>query len=961
MEKPSGIRVLEPQFSLVGLIAFLLIAGALHGAPLHDPPPPSASECLTAFSADLPQGDAAATVSLRFEKIRPLGPDKAGDVIVQLQRRDGKWSESGHSAAADYNQKSDNKVELTNLGWTGAGLDGTLRVTIGPDSPRPGVKGGFPPVPDVFDITVKARRGPGEFLPWNETPSAFMPPWRRDEPAYGGLLLTGTFTATRGAETVAGTVTGSLSPAPVPGFFGAQGNIHFKKAGQGGLEATARLAPRRVAPPAGAEAVKLFAPPLDWGKWDGLRLTVSSPGRRDDASLSLGIKAGGAWYHVRGAARLSGREETVVVPFDDFRPALDQVAAVEGIAVGVDNPHGVGDVAFTVRRIELVQWAGGFAAGGAPAPAKVLVDPDTAVSLNGAGEIPKGLFGDHDVNGSAMKKAREDQPDPLAYMRQINPGLLRTLAHTGFGGKPLANGEIQEKIAARLANKAAPDNIFFQRAAAANALDNVITTHTADLWMRPGWMDSGLEKTADGVRTFYRNLAADAWAPGDENNFLRKFEVWNEPFMWGRHTNRGSLNPPGKKAWEDSTQYGYIPGKLGADAWSDIFLAAVDGAKSANPHVLLGGPSAPDFGGDDYGVLENYVGRILDRTHEKLDFLTEHHYGGNPRSYAASYEVITAWCDAKYGRRIPIYNTEANDLGASSAGKAAYNIMDILACIQTCPDKVLGRSLHALWNGYLRDEGEEHAYTLLAPLRGKILGTTSDDPDVVAVAASPGGGDLVVFVFNNSRGERLVTLPVPAGFVLREAKILLADAPAGEARLRDTEGQTLPNPPQGKTFLRDLKTDPVAGALSVPLPRRSAVRWTLHRDNDSPAKIRDARQYFTDAVLARVSPSAPVQSKILWHGVPPAPAAKSTLRVVTADVQLGEAVAVIGGREIPLPWSSANDGHAIVQEIPLDPSLVTPDATITFRCASPDAGNGFTIYAASVILTGDKPPATARP
>lgn len=50
---------------------------------------------LTDFSGDLPKDDVNATVSLRFVGIRD-----AGNIIVQLQRRDGQWTASNHGAAA---------------------------------------------------------------------------------------------------------------------------------------------------------------------------------------------------------------------------------------------------------------------------------------------------------------------------------------------------------------------------------------------------------------------------------------------------------------------------------------------------------------------------------------------------------------------------------------------------------------------------------------------------------------------------------------------------------------------------------------------------------------------------------------------------------------------------------------------------------------------------------------------
>jgi hypothetical protein len=932
------------------MLAVLLAPAGARAEPL---PAVTETRLVTDFSADLPADDADATISLRFVDIRPLRDGAAGDVVVQLQRRGGQWADRGHNAAADYNQRSSNSVEIVELDYDGTRLTGTIKVAIGPDSPRPRVTG-FPSPPDEFEITLQAQRQPGKFLPFQPDTMAFMAPWRKDVPWYGGELIRGAYTAKRGQTVTEGNIAGGINPAPVRGKFGAQGNLTFGPAAGGGLRAVARLAPHRVAPPQGAEAVKLWDTPQDWSRWDGLRITVDAPVRRNDATVQVGLRRdGGGWHYLNGAALLLGRETQFVVPFTDFRSPLPNVSAVEGIALGVSNQHGVGDVEFVVRKVELARWADGYGARTRPATARLQLDPDTVISFNGVTEIPKGLFGHHDVGESSPRQPREGEPDPFQYMRLLNPGLLRPLTHVGFGGTERSDEQLRERIARRLAEPKEPDTVFYRRAQAANAVDNVLWCHTTDLWARPQWMDQGIERTAENVRLFYRNLAADCWVPGDQFNVLRKLEVWNEPFMWGRHFNMGHMNPPGRKAWVDQTQYGYIPGQVGSDAWSEMFLAAVAGARSINPHVKLGGPSSPSLGGDDFGVLAHHVIPILDRVHDKLDFITEHHYGGNPRSFAASYEVLTAYTDTRHGRRIPVYNTEANDLGASSAGKAWYNIMDILACIQVCPDKALGRSLHALWNGYLRDEGEQHAYIILNNLRGKILPVTVTDPDVVAVASSPRDGEVVVFAINDAPGERRVELPVPAGFRLAGAKLLLAQAPDAELQLHDTEGQPIPKPATGKTVLSDLTvTQPQDGQpLAIELPRRSAVRWTLSKDGHAPAKILERRQHFVDVALARVAPDKPVTAKVLWRDAGPAGARSATLRVVTSDVHRGEAVALINGTAVPLPWSSANDGHAVAQEIPLDAGLLQPDTTVEFRCADSDAANGYTVWSASIIVT----------
>ena len=902
---------------------------------------------VTDFTKDLPAGLDNAVLSLRFEGIRPIGKS-AGDVVVQLQRRQGAWAATGHGAAADYNERSTNSVELRRCEGAGPKVSGRLAVTIGPDGARRGRKH-FPTPPDAFDISFAVTLDAAELLAYQGDREAFMPPWRKDIPDFGGQVARGTYEATwtwRGKDQPrSGQVLGSLNAAPVPGKWGARGNAVIAPAPGGGMKVLARLSPRRIADGGAAWAVRGFAESADWSAHDAVRLTVASEKRRSDAAVGFGIRdAAGGSHTVQTAALLRDGERQFVVGFEDFGGAWRRpdFARIDRIWIGVSSRCGVGDVTFTVRKIELIRRAD------APAPpdrtVTIDVRPDVAVSFNGADTIPKGLFGFHGLN-TAAPKAQEHRVDPLVYMRRLRPGFVRKIVHTGFGAEAITDEQIAAARKQRLAEAKEPDTWTYKRAKAGDFVDNLLWCYTQDLWARPSWMNTGLAKAAEGVRLFYRKRAAEAYVPGDEHNVVRMFEVWNEPFMWGRHINMGRRDPAGEAGHTDPTQYGYIPGKLGSDAWSELFLAAVAGARSANPHVRLGGPSAPAFDSDDYGVFANYVARIIDRCHDKLDFLTEHHYGGEPRATAAAYEVATAYFDVRHNRRVPIYNTETNDLGGSAAARASYNIADILELIRRCPDKAKGRAMHYFGGDWLGNEGEEHAYLLLNALRGRIVRAEASDPDVLAAAATPRAGELVVVVLNYSPADRQVRLPLPAGFSLKATRLLLAEAPKGELQLRDVDGAFVPKPAPGATVLRDVKA--AAGeAPAVAMPRRSAVRWTLARDGYAPARTLRVEQHYVDVVLGRVEADGVLAGKVRWRG-PAGVAEAAVLRVVTRDVQRGEAVAAVNGHPVKLPLSI---GPSLVQEVPIEPAWLKPQTTVEFRCADAERSNGYTVCAASVNL-----------
>lgn len=951
---PSRLSA-APKASSIAIALLVVMAGANRVAAAGTP---AKVTLLTDFSADLPADESNALIALSFSGIKPIRNAAPGGVTVLLHVRNGKWAEAGHRAAADYHQKTGSRVDPSGLTFDGVALTGTLRMTIEGLPAGPGTKR---TPPEDIEATVDVRRLRGRPAPWQEDPTPFMPPWRKEVPRYGGDALTGTFKAVVGKEVSSGNVTGAINVAPVPGVFGPEGNLILSRPEGGGVSILARLAPRRVAAPEGARLVKTFSQPADWRAYSGLRIIIDSPRRRDDAAAGVWVReGGGAWYGATGALPLVGRQITVDVPFADLRRTggfddnyfldLDRIV---GIAVGIDEPRGAGDVQFTVRRMELLH---NDTARAAQAPVNVTVNPDVVVSINGVDEIPKGLFGFHDVGGNDVKQP-DGAPDVLAYTRQLNPGYLRPLDHVGFNAPPITDEQIKAKIESRLASKEKPSSMRFLRAEAGNCIDNIVWCHTVDLFKRPAWMDQDMGKILDGVRAFYRNLAAGAWVPGDDHNLLRRLEVWNEPFMWGRHINMGAKNPPGLKAWEDPTQFGYIPGKLGADVYSDIFKAAVQGARSANRHVLLGGPSAPSFNSDDYSNFENYVRRYIDACHDIIDFLTEHHYQGEPDVYAASYIVAAAYTDTKYGRRIPVFNTEANDLvdtptkgddgqpppwslKADQLNKAHYNIEDILACIRLCPDIVKGRAMHALWNGYCRNPGETHAYTVLSALRGKVLIADSDDQSILAVASAPAEGSVVVFVFNDSPVERQVRLNMPPGF-----------APAAFQQLVFDDGTKLVDAPQTVA-----EHNPAGGLCAFALPSRSAARWTFSKAGHRPSQVRTMETSYADCVLARVKPDAPVSGRVVWRGRGPAGAQRAFLRVISRGADRGEGVAIIRGQGageavVQLPWSSSNDACAAVQDIPIDPACLSAQSTaVEFRCADPSVNNGFTVWAAAIVV-----------
>ncbi len=907
---------------------------------------------VTDFSEDMPDAARPDSLALRFRKVRPLPGGSAGDVVVILHKKGDDWN--AVAAAADYNQKTTNAAELADgLSWTDGKRSGTLKVTIGAGGVNPGQKP-LSKKADRFTLSFSAELDKGKLLPFIPDREAFMPPWRKDTPVYGGILVEGSYRGTFHEEKVEGKVVGSANNRPRPGAWGTTGNAVIRPADGGGMKVLVRLSPERVMGPSAGWAIGRFAERQDWSGYDGLRITVDSAKRRNDAAVAVGVHEGtGAWRSLTSAALLLGKEASFDVPFADMH-ARD-LDAVQGMQIGVRSTHGVGDVEFVVRKVELYHDPEPAAL--APPPKLLKVDPQTVLSFNGTTEAPKGLFGFHDVNGGKKPEDADAAAAELELMETIKPGFFRPLTHVGFGAKAITDEEIRERVAKRVARKSAPDSWFLKRAMAADALDNIVWCHTVNLWARPPWMDKPMDKFLAGVEAFYRAQGARAWVPGDKFNPLRRLEVWNEPFMWGRHINMGFQQPAGRKRWTDPTQYGFLPTRLGAEVYAKIFLAAAKGARSANEHVKLGGPCSASFGDDDYGHFRHFVAPILREVADEIDFITEHHYFGNPKAYAASYDVVKGWCDVELDRRIPIYNTECNHLGNSSAAKARYNIVDILSCISVCPDVAKGRAMHALWSGTLRDPGEVAAYMLLRPLRGALIPVETGAEGLSVAASAPDPATVEVVLFADRPVE--LRLPLPEGWAVTEmTRLRLGRGARGGptegydpvdfgAKGKGEAGEVRMEKVKAKRLMR-FRGKPMVWEVPGRTAERLTIRWV---GNGRPAP-RDARlveQSFCKATFADVEPGAEVGGKILWRGKGPDGAKTATLRLVTRDVHRGEGVVSVNGTGFDLPYSSSNDGQALAREIEIPVDLLKEETTLTFRCRA-DRSNGFTVYAASVLV-----------
>jgi hypothetical protein len=182
---------------------------------------------------------------------------------------------------------------------------------------------------------------------------------------------------------------------------------------------------------------------------------------------------------------------------------------------------------------------------------------------------------------------------------------------------------------------------------------------------------------------------------------------------------------------------------------------------------------------------------------------------------------------------------------------------------------------------------------------------------------------------NNSPHMRQVVLPLGGEFAVES-----------DRRLEFDEGTRLvaAPPAAGKT-----------ARIEVSLPPRVARCWVLTKEGYRPSRPMRIEKFYLDRLMMRVGSERPETAKVVWRDRSAAGAKAAWLRVISRGVDRGEAVAVVGGQSLPLPWSSSTDECAVAQDIPLDPALLKDATAVEFRCVDPAAGNGFTVYAAAVL------------
>lgn len=414
---------------------------------------------------------------------------------------------------------------------------------------------------------------------------------------------------------------------------------------------------------------------------------------------------------------------------------------------------------------------------------------------------------------------------------------------------------------------------------------------------------------------------------------------------------RGSREYEVIERWwgRDPTQKHYWSGRQNVLWYLRMFEPFARTLKQTNPDVTVLGGWGFNIFNEGWDSWRRLYRPLIDRCHRWMDGIHEHHYGGDTRRVAGSYEVAYAYALGKYGKRLRFFNTEAGgmldpeqprphpglrgSLLEQARGSMTYLLRDVIYMIATCPDKAASRAAHQWYNS---TPGDLAALKLLKPLRGALLRCTSSIEGVWAAAAlAPGRRRICVVAFNdNDSGPTAVPLAVtaPKGTAFRSGTAYRVAVEDGELSIRENELKV-----RGGTFRRPGRMAPnTAHAIVLEL--------------SAPAKLtrrRVEKQFVSGEVVRRLEKGRKLELSIEVPDDVLASASDARLRLVLEGASDRAADVKINGQ-----LHRVRSPRGPIVEIPLgSPRQVLRAANRIVVEAKSDCLFG----AASLIVAADEP------
>ena len=533
--------------------------------------------------------------------------------------------------------------------------------------------------------------------------------------------------------------------------------------------------------------------------------------------------------------------------------------------------------------------------------------------VNGQTDVPRGLFGVHAT--------------PLTPERVADWGVesVRTIAHVPGGPATPPAGithlvecffdRYQPALIVEHADWAERLRTIARRyGEASRDLDR---TPIVEFWNEP-YLNWGVRPGVNYNGRFYK--------PGEpgERMTLRYADEPTEHMRWSENlvavrTDHGRFDalasrhiPPGTRAgdtwtwrnqeWRaerqpwgrDPTQTSFWPGKQNVLWYNQMLAVFAPALKEANPDVVLVAGWDFHLYQNGWAAWEDVHRPTIDIAIEWMDGYAEHHYGGDTRLVAASYETTTAYTVTTHGKALKFYNTEAGgDLDPERPGPAqpgynttppavrnraayTYFMRDILHLIDKTPDKAEARAAHEAHHG----TGVATGFRMLKPLRGTLMETTTPHTDIWAVSAL-NGSQLVVAVFNDTRAPLRMPLSVRAPRGSRFAGAVLRK-PDADMRIVETAVEAA-----GETW-----------SGSTDLAVRETGVWVFDlTGSPSPRRIHSSQFYAPD-ILSPLPEGGAVTTRIELPAEDLRLSTRAVLRLVHAGLNPGDHTLHVNGRQI---------------------------------------------------------------
>lgn len=398
---------------------------------------------------------------------------------------------------------------------------------------------------------------------------------------------------------------------------------------------------------------------------------------------------------------------------------------------------------------------------------------------------------------------------------------------------------------------------------------------------------------------------------------------------------------------KDTGQPSWWSGPVSREYYHAMLQAFAEALKRTNPNVKLVAGWGFHLNQDNWRAWDVVHRPLIDFAHEWIDGYNEHHYGGDTRMVAGTYEVAYAYARSRYGKHLKFYNTEAGGMldperpgvmkphveGApleKARGAVTYMLRDILHLLNACPDKAVSRISHqSHLNG-----GDAAAFRLLKPLRGTLLETLDTDGPVAAVA-SWDGSNVCVVLFNDSYSDTTATVRVDApGNAAFEEVVATTVVETGDVLALEDRVEQL----DSRTWAAPVRLGPKAGMR------------LLFRLQAPAAEVAMATrlQFVCPDILTSIAPG---QEAVFTIDVPSQAVAESRdvhLRLIE-DTGLRWRAADMRWEINGVPMD-ARVSKDYVNDLPVPSSVLSDRNTITVCCAT-DAEKGFRICAVSLITT----------